>query len=159
MNIDVEIRWLIRRDMVDVLDIERACFADFPWTEEEFLLCLRQRNSIGMVAEIDFRVVGFMVYELHKRELRVLNFAVAPDLQRQGVGTTLVNRLKDKLTLQRRNQLRLVVRESNLAACQFFGSQGFIAGDILRKHYDDTDEDGYEFTFHQKWAAADAALL
>ena len=49
-----QIRWLIRRDMDDVLAIERASF-QFPWTEEEFLCCLRQRNCIGTVAELDHR--------------------------------------------------------------------------------------------------------
>ncbi len=32
-----QIRWLIRRDMDEVLAIERSSF-QFPWTEEEFLL-------------------------------------------------------------------------------------------------------------------------
>ena len=47
---DVQIRWMIRRDMPEVLDIERLSF-EFAWTEEDFLCCLRQRNCIGMVAE------------------------------------------------------------------------------------------------------------
>ena len=44
----VHIRWMIRRDMAEVLDIERQCF-EFPWTEDEFINCLRQRNAIGMI--------------------------------------------------------------------------------------------------------------
>ena len=56
-----QIRWLIRRDMDDVLAIERASF-QFPWTEEEFLCCLRQRNCIGTVAELDHRIaMSFLV--------------------------------------------------------------------------------------------------
>src|SRR4051812_2604533 len=46
----VHIRWMIRRDMAEVLEIERSAF-EFPWFEEEFIRCLRQRNCIGMVAE------------------------------------------------------------------------------------------------------------
>ena len=41
-----QIRWLIRRDMDEVLSIEQGSF-EYPWTEEEFLCCLRQRNCIG----------------------------------------------------------------------------------------------------------------
>src|SRR5687768_6635477 len=55
----VHIRWMIRRDMPEVLSIETQCF-EFPWTEEDFLRCLRQRNCIGMVAEQGEKVVGFM---------------------------------------------------------------------------------------------------
>ena len=53
----VHIRWMIRRDMAEVLEIERGAF-EFPWFEEEFIRCLRQRNCIGMVAEHAERGVG-----------------------------------------------------------------------------------------------------
>ena len=74
----VQIRWMIRRDMPEVLKAEREGF-EFPWSEEDFIRCLRQRNCIGMVAENADRVIGFMIYELHKTRLHLLNFAVAAD--------------------------------------------------------------------------------
>ena len=74
-QLPVHIRWMIRRDMPEVLAIEEQCF-EFPWSEEDFIRCLRQRNCIGMVAEHSERVVGFMIYELHKNRLHILNFAV-----------------------------------------------------------------------------------
>ena len=77
-QVRVHIRWMIRRDMPEVLAIEHAGF-EFPWCEEEFLRVLRQRNCIGMVAELGERVVGFMIYELHKNKLNVLDFAVHPE--------------------------------------------------------------------------------
>ena len=53
---------MIRRDMPEVLAIEGESF-EFPWLEDDFIHCLRQRNCIGMVAEHEDRVVGFMIYE------------------------------------------------------------------------------------------------
>jgi len=141
-RLHVQIRWLIRRDMADVLDIERASFEN-PWTEEDFLCCLRQRNCIGMVAEHDHRVLGFVIYELHKARLRVLNIAVAPDARRQGVGSQMITRLIEKLSQQRRREIMLEVRESNLPAQLFYQSIGFRAVCVLRRHYDDTEEDAY----------------
>ena len=105
-DINVHIRWMIRRDMAEVLDIEQASF-EFPWLEEDFLRCLRQRNCIGMVAEFDERVVGFMVYELHKEQLHVLNFSVRPDVRRRGVGQQMVNKLVGKLSRRGRNRIGL----------------------------------------------------
>lgn len=138
----LQIRWLIRRDMSEVLAIEQESF-DYAWTEEEFLCILRQRNCIGMVAEIDHEIVGFMIYELHKSNLHVLNFAVAKEYRRHGVGTKMVQRLVDKLSLQRRKEILLEVRERNLSAQLFFKTQGFYAVTVLRNHYDDTCEDAY----------------
>ena len=48
-QIRVHIRWMIRRDMPEVLQTEQESF-EHSWTEEDFLRCLRQRNCIGMVA-------------------------------------------------------------------------------------------------------------
>ena len=140
--LDVQIRWLIRRDMTEVLEIEREAF-EFAWTEEDFLCCLRQRNCIGMVAEHNHRIVGFMIYELHKEKLHILNFAVADDCRRRGVGSQMVLRLVDRLSQQRRKEIILEVREGNVPAQMFFKQQDFRAVTILRSHYDDTAEDAY----------------
>jgi ribosomal-protein-alanine N-acetyltransferase len=145
-DVRVQIRWLIRRDMPEVLDIEQSSF-EFAWTEEDFLCCLRQRNCIGMVAECDHEIVGFMVYELHKSRLRILNFAVRPDRRRHGVGRQMIQRLIDKLSQQRRQEIVLHVRETNLAAQLFFRGQGFRAVAVVRGHYDDTTEDAYYMQF------------
>lgn len=138
----LQIRWLIRRDMPEVLAIEHDSF-DYAWTEEEFLCILRQRNCIGMVAEIDHEIVGYMIYELHKSNLHVLNFAVAKSHRRRGIGTRMVQRLVDKLSSQRRKEILLEVRERNLDAQLFFRRQSFFAVTVLRNHYDDTCEDAY----------------
>jgi [ribosomal protein S18]-alanine N-acetyltransferase len=138
----VHIRWMIRRDMPEVLDIERASF-EFPWFEEDFIRCLRQRNCIGMVAEHAEHVVGFMIYELHKTRLHILNFAVAAQLRRRGIGVQMVEKLVGKLSSQRRTEISLEVRETNLAAQIFFRENGFRAIDVLRDFYDDSPEDAY----------------
>jgi ribosomal-protein-alanine N-acetyltransferase len=131
--------------MDEVLAIERGSF-QYPWTEEEFLCCLRQRNSIGTVAESGGKLAivhGFMIYELSKHTLRILNFAVSPDARRRGVGSQMVQRLIDKLAQQRRTTINLEVRETNVAAQLFFSKRGFRAVSVLKNYYDDTDEDAY----------------
>src|SRR6266567_2089343 len=122
----VHIRWMIRRDMAEVLEIERSAF-EFPWFEEDFIRCLRQRNCIGMVAEHAERVIGFMIYELHKSRLHLLNFAVAERSRRQGAGAQMLAKLTAKLSNQRRTRILLEVRETNLAAQLFFRHLGFRA--------------------------------
>ena len=142
----VHIRWMIRRDMAEVLDIERTSF-EFPWFEEDFIRCLRQRNCIGMVAEHGERVVGFMIYELHKTRLHILNFAVAKGVRRQNVGRQMVDKLISKLSSQRRTRISLEVRETNLPAQLFFKAAGFRATTVLRAYYDDSPEDAYLMQF------------
>ena len=138
----VHIRWMIRRDMPEILEIENASF-EFPWSDKDFIRSLRQRNCIGMVAESDERIVGFMIYELHKTRLHILNFAVHPDERRRQVGEQMAEKLIGKLSHQRRNRILLEVRETNLSAQLFFQKVGFRAISLLRGFYDDTVEDAY----------------
>jgi len=148
-EVRVHIRWMIRRDMPEVLDIEEESF-EFPWLEEDFIRCLRQRNCIGMVAEHEDRVVGFMIYELHKNRIHVLNFAVATDYRRRGVGSQMVAKLIAKLSAQRRTRIILEVRETNLPAQLFFRENGFRAVTVLRAYYEDTPEDAYVMQFRYR---------
>lgn len=138
----VHIRWMIRRDMPEVLQTEQTSF-DYSWTEEDFLRCLRQRNCIGMVAEQGEKVVGFMIYELHKAKLHILNFAVHPGQRRQGIGAQMVAKLISKLSSHRRTRITLEVRETNLPAQLFFRSQGFLALKVLKSFYEDSGEDAF----------------
>lgn len=141
-QLNVHIRWMIRRDMSEVRNIEANSF-EFPWSEDEFIRCLRQRNCIGMVCEYDEQVVGFMIYELHKTRLHIINLAVDPDFRRRGIGCQMTDKLISKLSRQRRDKILLEVRETNLAAQLFFKQTGFIAVSVLRDFYEDSTEDAY----------------
>lgn len=141
-EICVHVRWMIRQDMVEVLEIENQSF-EFPWSEDDFIRCLRQRNCIGMIAEHNERVAGFMIYELHRNRLHVLNFAVENDFRRHGVGSQMIEKLIGKLSAERRSRIMLEVRETNLAAQIFFRNMGFRAVTVLRDFYFDTTEDAY----------------
>jgi [ribosomal protein S18]-alanine N-acetyltransferase len=151
----VHIRWMIRRDMPEVLAIEKQCF-EFPWQDEDFIRCLRQRNCIGMVAEAGERVVGFMIYELHKSRLHILNFAVHENYRRRGVGRQMAKKLVGKLSRERRSRVMLEIRETNLPAQLFFRALGFRAISVLRDFYEDTPEDAYLMQY--RCTASSAAL-
>lgn len=133
--------------MPEVMEIENRSFA-FPWSEEEFLVVLRERNCIGTVYEsAQGYIHGFMIYELHKDTLRVLNLAVAPEVRKTGVGRAMAQRLIDKLSDQKRRFIEAKVRETNLKAQLFFSAAGFRAVKTLREHYDETDEDAILFRY------------
>jgi len=140
----VRIRWMIRRDMAKVLGIEAECFRH-PWTEADFVRCLRQRNCIGMVADYEDQAVGFMIYELHKSRIHLLNFAVAENHRRRGVGRQMVAKLVAKLSPNRRSRIVLDVSEYNLDAQLFFRALGFRATEVLHAPYPNASGDAYRF--------------
>lgn len=124
--IAVHIRWMIRRDMPEVLEIENSCF-ERPWSEEEFVSFLRQRNSIGMVAECGERVFGYMIYELHRKYYYLINLAVHPASHRLSVGAQLIGRLMSKLNFEnceRRQELCCNIPETCIEAQLLFRCLG-----------------------------------
>jgi ribosomal-protein-alanine N-acetyltransferase len=144
IDTDCHIRWGIRRDLPETLNIELEAF-DFPWCEDEFIEQLRQRNCIWMVAEVCGCIAGYMVYELHRTKFHILNFAVHHNMRRRGIGTLMVNKLKSKLNVSRRAHIDLEIRDANLTAQQFFRAQGFKATGILRDFYRGCRDDAYAF--------------
>lgn len=138
----VHVRWMIRRDLPSVLSIEEASF-EFPWKGDDFIRALRQRNCIGMVAELGDEVVAYMIYELHKNRIHLLSLAVDPGYRRRGIGTAMVQKLVSKLEYQRRNRVLLEIRETNLSGQLFFKAMGFKAINVLPQFYEQSEEDAY----------------
>ncbi len=146
-GIDIHIRWMARFDIPKVLAIESASFS-FPWLEEDFIRYLKRKNRIGMVAEHDDRIVGYMLYGLRKSRIHLPKLAVAQDFRLQGVGRQMMAKMIAKLSPKRRRLLLLEVEETNLPAQLFLRRLGFRAVSVLRDFYQDSVEDAYSFEFH-----------
>lgn len=149
------IRWMIRRDMEQVLAIEAESF-EFPWSEDEFVRCLRKRNCIGIVAEWKDKVIGFAIYELHKTRLHLMSMAVAKEHRGFGAGKAIIDKLKAKIPLNQRRTITCEVHERNLDAQIFMKLMGFRAVNVLKNFYEDTDEDAYLFQFRKQNALVEA---
>ena len=147
-TVTVHIRWLILRDVREVLAIEALSWPD-PWTEDDFLACLRQRNCIGMVAEVGEKIVGYMVYEIFVSRLRLFKLAVDPQYRRRGIGQQMVDKLTSKLVGQlaghRRTRITADVPETNMDALLFLRAHGFEATRVMRDFFE--TEDGIRMVF------------
>jgi ribosomal-protein-alanine N-acetyltransferase len=141
------IRWAIRKDVRQIMDIERRSF-EYAWDEADLNHYLQTRNTICMVitpANDNEIVLGYMVYELKPTSLELLNLAVSPDFRRHGVGAAMVRKLVEKVAYVhgKRKRITVLVRDSNLAAQLLFRSLGFKALAVLRQAYEECDDDGY----------------
>lgn len=131
---DYYIRWMIRRDIPDILAIEKEVYGDFAWDEDRFLCCLRSHNCIGMVVDIHPEWIhplrGYMIFELNKEFLHIATLAVNPIYRRQGVGASMLAKLAGKLTHHRRTYMTAAVSERFLGAHLFLRDFGFRATGI-----------------------------
>lgn len=150
----MDIRWMIRRDMPQVLAIENEAFEN-PWTESDFVHSLRERNVIGMVATTDDgkNVIGYMLYSLKQKKVDLLNIAVHSAFRRKETGRELIEVLKRKLRQQKRESIEAVVRETNFPAQMWLKSCGFRCVVELLDYYNESEESGYLFKYDLKTPA------
>jgi len=144
-RVRAHIRWMIRRDLPQVAQIE-SIDSENHWSLEELEARLRVRTCISMVC-VDpcDTVLAYMMYEPHKNHLRVVNFTVNPKFRRRSVGKHMIEKLQCKLS-ERRPTLELLVREGNLAAQLFLKRMGFECDEIVKDWF--VDDSGSEHAYH-----------
>jgi tRNA U54 and U55 pseudouridine synthase Pus10 len=118
-----QVRWMIRRDMEQVVKIYRNHVSmDSPVQVNDLLVKhLRQRNVIGIVEEEPDNgyIHGFSIYELHKDFLRIL--WIAGDNESIKVH---LNRLFGKLSEHRRRYIEYACPISNVLLQKTLADQG-----------------------------------
>lgn len=102
--------------------IERKAYP-FPWTEGVLSDCVRVGYSCW-VLELERAVAGYGILTIAVGEAHLLNVCVRPDLQGQGLGRHLMERLL-AIARRRADMAFLEVRASNTVAQRLYDSMGF----------------------------------
>lgn len=148
----LRMRRMLYRDIPELLTIEEKVFEQ-PWSEEAFQLFLRSSEACtGMVVRsrnLGSKILGYMAYHTYERHIDLLHLAVHPAWRRQGIGSGMIQTLKDTLSERWRPSLWLEVAETNLDAQLFFRKLAFRAVSIHRGQAE-TPEDIYRMHFSVK---------
>jgi [ribosomal protein S18]-alanine N-acetyltransferase len=136
---DLDIRRLTYADLPQVIAIERRAFPT-PWSLAMFVLELSKPSGICLAALIDGQIVGYLVCSRYDTVWHLMNIAVDDRLLRQGIATTLLERLFD-MADKPNEQYTLEVRTSNDAAIRLYERFGFRAAGRRRAYYHDNRED------------------
>jgi [ribosomal protein S18]-alanine N-acetyltransferase len=139
VTLDLDIRRLTYADLPQVIAIERRAFPT-PWSLAMFVLELSKPSGISLAALIDGRIVGYLVCSRYDTVWHLMNIAVDDRLLRQGIATTLLERLFD-MADKPNEQYTLEVRTSNDAAIRLYERFGFRAAGRRRAYYHDNRED------------------
>jgi [ribosomal protein S18]-alanine N-acetyltransferase len=128
----VIIRPMTEADLPAVAAIQQACPSAAQWNPRDYLAL------DATVAELDGRIAGFLVVRaVAEDEREVLNVAVDPLAQRQGVAAQLLSEAS------RRGAARwfLEVRESNFPARNLYKKLGFLDVGRRPSYYTSPEED------------------
>jgi [ribosomal protein S18]-alanine N-acetyltransferase len=139
VTLDLHIRRLTYADLPQVVAIERRAFPT-PWSLAMFVLELSKPSGICLAALLEDRLVGYLVCSRYDTVWHVMNIAVDDGLLRQGIASTLLERLFD-MADKPNEQYTLEVRTSNDAAISLYERFGFRAAGRRRAYYHDNRED------------------
>jgi ribosomal-protein-alanine N-acetyltransferase len=92
VNSELEIRQLAYADLPQVIAIERRAFPT-PWSLAMFVLELSKPSGICLAALEDGVMIGYLVCSRYDTVWHLMNVAVEPHRQRQGIATALLERL------------------------------------------------------------------
>jgi ribosomal-protein-alanine N-acetyltransferase len=142
MMLALEIRPLQLRDLGDVEEIERRAYPT-PWSRSMFAGEIAKPSSIclGAFDADDDALIGYLIVSRYVDAWHVMNVAVAPDHQRRGIASRLLNELFELTGGDGQRGYTLEVRVSNEAAINLYERMGFRRRGIRRGYYTDNRED------------------
>jgi [ribosomal protein S18]-alanine N-acetyltransferase len=135
----LEIRPLAYADLPQVIAIERRAFPT-PWSLAMFVLELSKPSGICLAALEHGMIVGYLVCSRYDTVWHLMNVAIEPARQRQGIASALLVRLFEEAD-RPSEQYTLEVRTSNDGAIRLYERFGFRAAGRRRAYYHDNRED------------------
>jgi len=136
---ETDIRRLTYADLPQVIAIERRAFPA-PWSLAMFVLELSKPSGVCLAALRGKRIVGYLVCSRYDTVWHVMNVAVDPDVQSEGIGTALLTKLVEEVG-DDGARFTLEVRRSNAHAIRVYERLGFRAAGLRRRYYQDNGED------------------
>lgn len=135
-------RPMTKDDLDEVMAIERSAYR-YPWSSGFFLQELQVACARSILAEIDGRVCGYVLFWLLPGAIDVHNLAVAPEFRRLGIARMLMRQVVAAANSQSATRVTLEVRLSNEPAKKLYASLGFIQTGLRRGYYSDDGEDAF----------------
>ena len=138
--VEIAVAPLRLSDLTDVEAIERRAYRT-PWSRSMFASELAKSTSICLGAFESDQLVGYVINSRYVDAWHVMNVAVAPTRQRQGIATQLLEKLFELTKEDDRRGYTLEVRVSNAGAIALYERLGFEPRGVRRGYYTDNRED------------------
>ncbi len=120
--------------------IERIAYS-YPWSERFFRQELQVECARSFLAQLERRIVGYILFWLLPGEIDIHNVAIHPDFRRRGLGRHLLEQVVSEARSRASTRITLEVRKSNLPAQKLYESMGFAYNGIRKNYYSDDGED------------------
>jgi ribosomal-protein-alanine N-acetyltransferase len=136
------LRGMLKRDLKTICDIEDDIF-EFPWTYDQFQKKTKTANIVCSTIEVKEQIAGYVVYKSEEGVLVIEKLGIAREFQRQFIGTTFINAIKNKMEKIKVKKITCSVHCNILPAQLFLKKNGF----KCYSTYELEDGEHYAFIF------------
>lgn len=138
------IRTFKKGDQKAIAEIEAECFSS-PWSETAITESV-ENGTIFSLFEQDGKVVGYAGLQIVLDEGYITNIAVKKELRGRGIGSALLESIKDIALKKGLRFVSLEVRRSNTIAIVLYEKHGFKQVGQRRGFYSNPTEDAIIMT-------------
>jgi len=131
-GLELSLRLLTEDDLANVMELERSAHSH-PWRLSSFEDCLKGRQRCWL-AEVNHKLVGYVVVTHAGGDAELLNVAVSPRFQRKGIGSILLQHAIN-CVIGHADMLFLEVRISNQKAIELYSKEGFFEVGNRKNYY------------------------
>jgi ribosomal-protein-alanine N-acetyltransferase len=135
-------RPMTKDDLDEVMTIECSAYR-YPWSSGFFLQELQVACARSILAELDGKICGYVLFWLLPGSIDVHNLAIAPEFRRRGIARMLMGQVVAAASAQSATRVTLEVRQSNEAAKRLYASLGFVQTGLRKGYYSDDGEDAF----------------
>ena len=108
----IRCRPMTTADMDEIMLIERSSYR-FPWSQGFFLQELQVACARSILAEVDGKIVGYVLFWLLPGTIDIHNLATHVDFRRRGIARLLLGQVLSQASAQSVSRVTLEVRKSN----------------------------------------------
>lgn len=135
-------------DLEQVVEIENRLFSD-PWTKEGFYFSYQRKYNV-FCHRRKRKILAYCSMQTVLDEGDILNVAVSPDRQREGIGYFLVDSMLKMAEMIGIHIVHLEVREGNGTARRLYERLGFKEDGLRKNYYTDPTENAVLMTKMQE---------
>ena len=91
-------------------------------------------KSKGFIAEDNNKMVGFLLYDINDDICEII--ALYSFIEKKGIGTFLLNKIKEIATLKKCDRIVVITTNDNLIALKFYQKRGFFLSKLYCNAFD-----------------------
>lgn len=91
-------------------------------------------KSKGFIAEDNNKMVGFLLYDINDDICEII--ALYSFIEKKGIGTFLLNKIKEIATLKKCERIVVITTNDNLIALKFYQKRGFFLSKLYCNAFD-----------------------